>query len=1091
MKIANYFIRVILFILLSISYLVTLFPFCFAVADSIKENEELLLSREDLRITSFQEIDTSNEMIIWFFKYESQAAVGSRQALKIHISNQNAQIQDSQTSWHKETETDWWGQDEFSTDGQGVIQVITSITEKFLTICFQIDRKWSSDENLQLEKNILNEEAGPYELTAKVGQIFNNSRDFACDDSETSIGTKMETVASSNIPVNESVLSEELSQRIEPHQIPIDPFAYTINDDHSSFPTHSTQKFLGSGMAESEYIKNYDYSQESSSDLIDRYTVSNTEYSDFDKGYHEFGSGIHTKKSVKLLEEDPKKFQVTLDTIGDELQIKPIDIVLILDRSANMQNQQNGQSYWEQLQVKAREFIEAMMNTGLDVQVGIVDFFVKDEEEPTVNLTIMNHRPMREDLKGNIENYYHDDFFSNNVKRILDRNALTKDEPGMSLGTPVFLAIDAALCLLGRSEINSSRENATKIVCSITNGSPNLAPTSDYYNKNGEVLSVMESLQKLPLSAELSSYKSIYIEDPSYLIGDGKASTEIEMEATQAFLELRKRQNPNVKWYSLGFHENIQPDALVASLGSEGCYGIDELSRLVTSMEREGKSTTIQNADLCVPMSSFVTLHQGSVAVMPILINEENILLTDMQISDFDYHPVINDDGILLENISLGKVGQGRLGFRLTYEVSLKEAYRDGKFYPISELTYLINNRAGPDKENYCYPIPSIRDQNLTTINLELKLQIKDTNNGVAGTQFGIFHESQEEPLHESTISTAEGWFSFMDVKPGRYWLKEIKVSELFKPLEPLLIQVTDTGKIYVGEMPLLVIEKGLKPVRLKVENISGSKRLSGAQYLLCSKNSDFTAPLIESINDIGTHELTGIKADTYQLLETKPSLGFQRATGDGVLGVLEITPAGQISYQSELIQPVIKEEELVVLLPPIKNKLNSFFLTLLVQDEETLALSGAEFALYEQDPNSNLQASIYAKGISDNAGQVKFYTEGEILLQPGQIYYMKQVMAPWGYLKLSDTFKVMINEAGDVRLYYGDESISEVQYQFSLKEEEPNQLQLRIQQVLAKSLPKTGGAGKQSSYVGIAVVALLIGCCYLSNLIDSKQNIC
>ncbi|WP_368251560.1 hypothetical protein [Enterococcus sp. 2201sp1_2201st1_B8_2201SCRN_220225] len=1085
MKIRNCFIRIALLILLLVSYLSTVLPFCFAEADTIKE--ELLLSSEGLTITSFQEINHGNKLITWFFRYVSQAPEGSQQVLKMHISNQNSQIHDSQTNWHRETETGWWEQDDFSTDGQGIVQLTTPATENSLIVSFQMDRIVSVDESQLVEKNVLNEAGGPYELVVKTNTTSKTRENSVSENNEMSTKTNLQTAVIEELPKSESVVFGEQFEKIASNQLTTDPFAYTVIDDHSRFPTHNTQQFLGGGLVENEYIKNYDYSRKSESDLIDRYTLANSAYSGFDTGYHEFDSGIHTKKSVKLLEDNPKRFQVTLDTIGDEVESTPLDIVLLLDRSANMQTQENDQSYWKQLKVKVREFVESMMNTGLDVHVGIVDFFVESEEEPTVNLTIMNHRPMKDELKGNIENYTHDDFFSNNTKRILDRTVLSAN-PAESLGTPTFLAIDAALYLLNRPETSSNRKNAAKIVCSITNGSPNLAPTMDYYEQNGALLSVVESLKKLSFNPELSSYKSLHIEESNRFIGNGQVSTSEEMEATQDFLEIRKNQNPNVKWYSFGFHENEQSDALVASLGSEGCYVMGEIPHVVDSIAQEAKTTTIQKANLQVPMSPFISLHQESVSITPVLIDEENILFTDIQIPEFNFQPVVKDEEILLENISLGKVPQGRLGFRLTYEISLKEAYQDGKFYPTSKPTCLINNRAGPNEERYYYPIPAIRDTKLSQVNLELKLQIKDTNSGLSKAQFGIFQELQaEEPLYESNISTEEGYFSFVDVRPGIYWLKEVQSSELFKPLEPLPIQITNTGEIYVAKTPLLVIEKELKPVCLKVENISGTKWLTGAQYLLYSKTSELSLSLIESINDKGIHELTGIKADSYQLLEKQSASGFQPVTSSDILGELEITPSGHISYQSQILEPVVSEKELLILLPPIENRLKPFLFTLLVQNKQMVAISGSEFALFEQDPALNNHAPIYASGISDQEGQVIFNGEGADLLQPGKVYFMKQVSAPRGYLRLNSIFKVMIDETGNVQLYYGNEKIPDGQYQLSLKQEEANHLQLRIQQTLVQTLPKTGGTGKQYSYLGLGVVALLVGCYYLSCLTDSK----
>lgn len=65
-------------------------------------------------------------------------------------------------------------------------------------------------------------------------------------------------------------------------------------------PTHGTHTFLGGGAKEDLFIKNYHYGVQVSPEDVPQYLVTNSGFSEIDRGYHEYGTTttgqINTKK---------------------------------------------------------------------------------------------------------------------------------------------------------------------------------------------------------------------------------------------------------------------------------------------------------------------------------------------------------------------------------------------------------------------------------------------------------------------------------------------------------------------------------------------------------------------------------------------------------------------------------------------------------------------------------------------------------------------------------------------------------------------------------------------------------------------------
>lgn len=111
----------------------------------------------------------------------------------------------------------------------------------------------------------------------------------------------------------------------------------------------------------------------------------------FANGYHHYNVskanenlGVETKKTVKPRKDDPTKFDIQLDIIGDAVkEKKKVDVVFVIDKSDSMNKKMSSSEWpwlrttrWDVLKNAMKTFANGLLNDqdNYDVQMGLASF---------------------------------------------------------------------------------------------------------------------------------------------------------------------------------------------------------------------------------------------------------------------------------------------------------------------------------------------------------------------------------------------------------------------------------------------------------------------------------------------------------------------------------------------------------------------------------------------------------------------------------------------------------------------------------------------------------------------------------------------
>lgn len=163
-----------------------------------------------------------------------------------------------------------------------------------------------------------------------------------------------------------------------------------------------------------------------------------------------------------------------------------------------------------------------------------------------------------------------------------------------------------------------------------------------------------------------------------------------------------------------------------------------------------------------------------------------------------------------------------------------------------------------------------------------------DKKNPIEGVIFGLFAPDTTEFTKENALalseSTAEGLFSFADLRYGKYLIKELSCPEAFVMCEDVIeVRITEDGQV----VSLSVTNKRIsgKVQVHKINSKDHDEKLSGAifeLYLDTNKNGVFDVDvdtlygtLVET--ETGIYELDGLGYNGYFLFESKSPDGFTK----------------------------------------------------------------------------------------------------------------------------------------------------------------------------------------------------------------------
>ena len=985
---------------------------CSSIAHAIEIQPDKIVDQAGLKVNS--SVSSDGNSLNWELQYEKNVASdGNDQALKFKVTADGEAIAFNEDASFATNDDQWFAERDFSKQSQGSLSFTTVLNVSKVALEIQADaKKTDGTQAVTINKNILTSAVeGPHVLELPAVATQETTEESATSPptaEEITRSQETETTAQTeeaSEATEGTIQTSDDSTMVGPQQNYYrssaastydvsaynDPFKYT--PDGGQYPSHDTNQYTKSDS--SDMIKNYNYGSAGDSD-------SNVEIQNilegnlnFDNGYHAYDVGnnqnINLKKIV-IPTDNPTQFQIQLDIIGGYLKTrKNVDVAFVVDKSGSMDTDNR----WTNLKSALNTFAHGLLddNPGGSVQLGIAGFGSVQE--------IRTHVPYGKvgNFGGTPENYTG---FTTSADAFLTHALLNESPSG---GTPTFLGLDAGLELLTNSQYNG-REDAQKVLIILTDGLPTWGPTTTYTSSSSGIRQ-RGMTRSSDNNGRVETFRAT---NNTLYIGNGlETGSDISRVRSNTISHGQKRTEQNLKIdrYAIGFGVTGVNDILDA-LGPQGKYSATsqtDLNNVLNQIKKkiQDVSALIRNANVFDPMSKYVALDTSSVKTQALTLktsSPKSLNVTTGTQPDYvnDVTVDTRNNSVNLSNLTLSGNDTQRDGLRVTYTVSLKEEYQDGKFYPANGPTYLADNQY---KDQFGFAVPSVKvppqkfdieaekiwddedNQWGTRKEVTLQLQQKSGNENwanVSGKTITIKANATGDSL-KGKFSDVPAYDSSKNVLEYRVVEERVNGYEEAS-YSPTSININSDKKL------LQVTNKLLKTsvTFTKVGN-DGKTPLAGAGFTLYK--ADGTTAIGKEVTSDDNGQVTfdiELPIGKYVIKETTTPLGYE--TQDPI----EIMIA---DADGKLTVSGIKDNQVV-------NLLKDFELIVTKKDNLGKDLKGAKFKLVGKD---------YSKELDSDTNVFKFTG-----LKPGE-YELIETVTPDGYVGLKDSIKIVIDQDGKVTI--------------------------------------------------------------------------
>ncbi|MFC4709786.1 SpaA isopeptide-forming pilin-related protein [Enterococcus eurekensis] len=1096
-------------LLLLISFLPSFLQAYVVHAQSPDEVKQTVIQSNYLNVsTTAKQVD---QELLWEIDYSiGVPAENHTRRIKIKVFNQDERnvIQPEQLSGWVTSADNWFQTEALSQTGKGKVVIRTALDVKELQLKVQLDEEVineievageSPDETTTTQEKVFTEnileapfanshtlsapivqasaestssstsvEESPVETTEADSQVTEtdtseestNTTETSKTESSPSESSEKESTETSSSQAETLINNFNYNMGIMPFAVApyVDPFAYT--PDGGKFPTHGTNNYTVT--LDDLDIKNYNYSSNTDPKAgvppIKNVLSGNM---NFDNGYHAYkvtdnpAQDIYMKK-IAMPTDDPTKFKIQLDMIGGYLETrKNVDVVFVVDKSGSMQG-----SNWSALNNALSTFANGLLgnvnNPDGAVKLGLASFGgVQENQTWRAFGEVGNFGGLQGNYTG----------FTTSASSFLNHKILTVTPTG---GTPTFLGLDAGLELLTNTAYNS-RSNAEKVLIILTDGQPTYAPTGRYTGIRQTSTIANNRMTRTTPSSTVERFTA----GSGLFTGDGSSTPQTTRDAIISHANSRTSSYPGIERYAIGFNVDNVGDIL-AALGPKGQYSATNQANLTTVLNIIKQkildiSSLIRDAKVFDPMSQYVDLNATTVKTSALQVNLTSprtmtvIPSTGGNYPEYAQNVVIDKTGnkVNLSNLTLSGSSTKLDGFRVEYEVTLKDAYQDGKFYPTNGPTYLAD-------ENYPNPfgfaVPSVKHYKTINIPVEkiwnddnndwntrqditLQLQRQNGSNweNVANNAFAIAKTATGNAL-KHTFSNLP---SYANGQAINYRIVEIPDRVLgYDPgvTTPVSTNVQANDKT-------LKMTNNLKKIPLgKFTKINqNGDRLTGVKFKLFK--SDGTTQIGAEKTSIANGEVDfsdiQLPVGTYILRETEALPGYETAPDKTIIVTDTGTTTANLVITGLDEKPNEDGNQVV-------NHLRLFTLKVTKEDNHGNALEGATFTLKRTIPTPETP-------ISGTTNQNIFTFAG---LSAGT-YILTETSPPNGYIGV-EAMTVVISANGQV-------TINGVVQEATPTEGE-TLIELTVKNKEKGQLPSTGGHGTQQFLVAALVLAGIAG---------------
>lgn len=987
-----------------------------SIAQAIETQPDKIVDQSGLKVSS--SVSSDGNSLNWKLQYEKDVASdGNDQALKFKVTADGEAIAFNEDASFATNDDQWFAEKDFSKQSQGSLSFTTVLNVSKVALEIQADAtKTDGTQAVTINKNILTSAVeGPHALklpavatqeTTEVSATSPTTAEETTSSQETETTAQTEEASeatSSEINSSPAIISannlEYLSGISVFSSINYSNIApeYTTDATKGTYPTNSWQP------AGQTNVINHQGNKERNFATWDGVTSWNGDPSDTTHSYIQYGekqTDFAIRKYAKEASE-PGLYDVYLNVKGNKQQdIKPVDIVLVVDMSGSMESSQsNG---WNDragvVRNGVKNFLQTIKDAGIGdyVNVGLVGFSSPGYVTGANGyLTV----PI-----GKVSDTSHINAINDTLK------------PKFTGGTYTQIGIEQGQQMLA----GSSNENKMMIV--LTDGVPTFskkvtaAQTIDgttYATEFGNTLDEPRNTSKL---------------NSSYVVGSRGNRTNIDSTWPATLGAAKIAKDAGLTIHTLGIQLSNDSDFLTeqqvrdrASLiATPGKYKDAKTTDAVSDyLNEQAKNVvksfnTIVNGSINDPLGDQFS-YEGTPTV-------KSISTGDSAVTNL---PTVNQSNgkVTTTELNLGKDQEIQIHYQVRINTEDKD-FTPEKWYPMNGQTTLTPNGDNPDNK-VDFGVPSAKAPG---VKLDLKKiweeYDKDTSKRPDSLDFTL---NRKDTTESNSLKQGFIRLSKSDVATDtNVWEKTNieKVAETQGATESLwLPQFNNKGKDFAYSFEEATVngyesssnaattiwtnKKIYTPLALEITKISdqGKTPLKGAVFKL-SGGSLPNAGVELKDNGDGTYTLSDDKYKLqlnteYTLTEVTPPAGHTATTTSWKVNV---SAEGKVTINDAVTGIEIKDNTIKY---TIENEFTKRPLLVEKYNKDSgKTLDGAKFTLKQYDDKWTNDGEVVGDDLIGN--DAKSFAS----LAPGY-YSLEETKVPTGYKKDDTVFKFQIDSAG------------------------------------------------------------------------------
>ncbi|MCM6932249.1 SpaA isopeptide-forming pilin-related protein [Enterococcus italicus] len=1016
-----------------------------AFADSTQEAKQQVIESNQLNVRSVA--TRSDEKIVWDIYYRSLASTDQQQRLKVQVTDSAGQVVAPTQKEGWTTDESSWFVSAFHDSDEGVLSFETSGSVTSIQLAIQADSQSNeSGESVITENSLPDISAKNYTITApeKVVEATTVSSEATSQSSsEQQVTQSMTEVSTETAKSYVTQEKESTNESTTASSKAKDKESSKVQTDRASVANFSAKSVLDSIQSLSATTSYSNVSPEYTNDGTGIYpksywsptgntTVRNHQgklygatgwdgvttwkgdASNKTNSYIEYGgTGENADFAIRKYAKEtsnPGLYDVYLNVRGNEIKdIKPIDIVLVIDMSGSMNTQSGGSTMTRADAVRqgVRSFLQHIIDAGISkyVNVGFVGY--SSEGSDYVNL-------IKEDI-ASVNNQAH----VNTINTLLNRTFLG--------GTFTQQGIRTAADMLS----NYSSQNQ-KMMILMTDGVPTFSyKVTAAVTKNGLPYgtSFSNTLDEPAFTSQLwTTSKRSRTPNPYTING---LSIKDTWAATLGEADIIMNQK-NIQLHTLGIQ--LAKDVGYTNNSANTYLSVEEVRKRMSLMASDGHYLDANTADdvktylenqAANVVSAFNTVNQGSISD-PIgaqfnangsTVNVKSVGSTAIATLP---NATLTNNQLSVSNINLGKGQEIQLHYQVRMNTE-SSTFVPETWYPMNGKTTFTPNITNPNNQVE-FGVPSAKAAGVK-LAIEKRWQEYDNDQSQRPATLDF-------SIERSTTTASGAWTKGYVRLSAPDWSKQniTRVASNTGGSETIwLPKFNNQGKDFTYKITEVTVPEGYEassnadgsiwtnskifnPLGLKITKVSSVNQspLKGAVFKLTGGSLPADGVVLVDQQD-GTYSLptnTKLQLDsTYKLTEVSPPSGHEIST---TTWQVTVSKTGEVTINDTKDGVQLKDHTILYTITNEFKKIT--FRTEKYRTGTTEQLSGAKFTLKQYEENWQGIGTIVGSQNDLLGNEVSSFKS----LLSGY-YSIQETTVPQGYLADDTSYKFRVTLDGNV----------------------------------------------------------------------------